>query len=679
MKTMKFIVALAALAALGLAPSRGFAQSPLTADVLRRLAADVHLNGEDVRVCGDGALLRRGVVGCPASELQALCGALRAHPTRAVPEGCAVAVLRLVRACRATAPQSPAPRPDDYVCRALAAPDATDGSVAVLQEYRAVPLVARVPTAGGGARPSEEVAHEMIDRHEGAHGLFGATDAAAPTDPTAALVLGVTSFFVERAKAETLIFLQEQLARDLCDEERNGQASGVAALLSNTCAVFRGARIQDAGGALGALPQAFRRDLDALPWRLIEIVLQRAGVAHRAELRVLAEAGWRFVVEVRDAGVLRALEHFGENGAATDAGVLTLKRRVRVARTFLVAVRALAAREGARELAEEALDGVLVDLRGQTPETDAAELEWVADHRGLVVNLLAAMERVRTARGDESREAVRALHESLFAVLVAAVPDEAAWREDVAQMFEAYRDFAGKKYVAGVAKLVALPCVRSALTGMPDGAAKTVLTNLTRHLALAAAVAEAERPEDVQAALEAAAAPLRSYRVFRRRPFAMFVSGWLGAFSGYELPLEEANRQSGAFVAPSLLVGVELGGRITENHGWSWNVMVSVFDLGAPASVRLGGVSPGRSGESGEARQTPELTFESVFAPGVHVGVGIADTPLVLAAGVQLAPAARQYFVCPTGTGTTCEGTETVSTLRFDVGLAMDLPVLPIW
>lgn len=651
------------IAALAVAPSGASAQPLFSPQKFAELAPQVHFNREDAALCAESNLLQRDLGGCAAHELQELCAALRQHPTQPPPVTCARVVLRFVRACRERATPASDRDARDAICRELMATPETN-----LRAFRATSDSIAVSDSG---------ARDLIGEGEL---IPGAVGGGAAADATASVILGVTSFFVDRAKAEALVFLQDQVARDLCDPERNQGARDFAALLSNTCAVLRGAPSRDAGSALGALPQAFRDDLDAMPWRLLDLVLHRAGVRHQAELRALARVGGVVVADVRNAGVLRALEHFAADDGVTDAEVMKLRARVRAALDFLKAAQPHVAREGERAFGELQVDGVLQDLLALGTPHAQAELDWVSDHRGLLMNLLASMERLRTGRGDASREAARALHENLYAVLIVAIPEGAAWREDAGRMFEAYRDFAARKYVAGVAKLVSLRWVQDALTGMPDGAAKTVLTNITRHIALAAALAEAERPEDVQAALEAAAAPLRSYRVFRRRPFAMFVSGWLGAFSGYETPIEDANRQSGAFIAPSLLVGVELGGRITENHGWSWNVMVSVFDLGAPASVRLGGVSPGRSGESGEARQTPELTFESVFAPGVHVGVGIADTPLVLAAGVQLAPAARQYFVCPTASrGAACEGTETVSTLRFDVGLAMDLPVLPIW
>jgi hypothetical protein len=231
-----------------------------------------------------------------------------------------------------------------------------------------------------------------------------------------------------------------------------------------------------------------------------------------------------------------------------------------------------------------------------------------------------------------------------------------------------------EQYMRALLAVLSMDQLMSAIERHAAGAGE-VLRGVRRYAALVGSLADARNSEDVTRVLEESAAPVGSWREYRRRT-AGFIAGHLGVGGGGELVFAE-NRGGGGYVSPVLQVGFEVGTPIGRS-GCTFNLMVPVIDLGTLATARIGqDLKPsGSSGADGQA-VSGGVDFSAVFAPGLFVGFGLGNSPFVLMAGAQVSPAARQYFAC--AAGMTCATTESEPAVRIMGYLGIDLPAFPIF
>ncbi len=159
---------------------------------------------------------------------------------------------------------------------------------------------------------------------------------------------------------------------------------------------------------------------------------------------------------------------------------------------------------------------------------------------------------------------------------------------------------------------------------------KTALSaSALRAGAVIVELARADSSDGVVRALEAASAPVGSYRAKYQRPtFAInaFVGGHVGAEF---LVSSEADSSStvGAFVP----IGVHVSWPALDQH---FGLMAAVADLGAFANVRLG--------DDEQTSVTPEPRPLQIFTPGLYFVWGMFGSPFALGLGASITPEARE-------------------------------------
>lgn len=190
---------------------------------------------------------------------------------------------------------------------------------------------------------------------------------------------------------------------------------------------------------------------------------------------------------------------------------------------------------------------------------------------------------------------------------------------------------------------------------------------LTRWVNFAGALTAAKTPTDVEGVLEQFALPPASYSVKRYPPpesergAAVFVNAYFGASAGGEW-LSDRGREHVAeawYAGATLPIGIEFTlGRSPQS------LFVSVIDLGAVASYRLGG---------GSVDPSPNVTFANVIAPGIFITRSVAKSfPLAVGFGWQYAPRLR------TVSGPLTQAPEARDASRFGVFVASDIPFFRI-
>jgi hypothetical protein len=147
----------------------------------------------------------------------------------------------------------------------------------------------------------------------------------------------------------------------------------------------------------------------------------------------------------------------------------------------------------------------------------------------------------------------------------------------------------------------------------------------------------AETADDMEKILEDAAMPVGGYRVVRSSPFSISLTTYPGFFGSREILttndqiLGEKDEWNASFAAP-IGLAFSLGRGNYDKPGPSWTVFLSVIDLGAPVSWRLGGEDEG----------IPDISWKNIFAPGAFIIYGLKNSPFSLGLGIQYGPQLRE-------------------------------------
>ncbi len=285
----------------------------------------------------------------------------------------------------------------------------------------------------------------------------------------------------------------------------------------------------------------------------------------------------------------------------------------------------------------------------------------------MLAEIVPLLQKIKSEGPDAER--VDRAPELTVLIWVALLEFDEATKGDLTSAAKAISTLATKRYLEGILAIFSIRALDDYLS--EHAKTKVVWKNLGKWAPVLGGLAEAKSAEDAQAILDAAAAPLGSYREFTQGGWKGFISGWAGIGGGADWMLRGDDKRAAA-VGPMLPIGVEIGHPLGDGPS-SFQLLISVIDVGALAIARFDDDAVNADeGMDGEGKIDSDSSLSSVFAPGVFLGVRPSDWPFVISAGAEFLPRSIVKFDCDDGEAT-CESTRAVPTVRFMLSVAFDL------
>jgi hypothetical protein len=159
---------------------------------------------------------------------------------------------------------------------------------------------------------------------------------------------------------------------------------------------------------------------------------------------------------------------------------------------------------------------------------------------------------------------------------------------------------------------------------------QTIPGGVDKSMLLLVELANARSSDQVARTLDAAAAPVGSWRIKHRRP-SLTLNAFLGATWGRELLLNAPAQTNGHSLGLAAPVG--LHGTVPLGGDFALGGLVTLLDLGAISALRV----DSKTAEKGVST-VPNVGFAQVFSPGgfatvnwkmVALGVGVSGSPLL--------------------------------------------------
>ncbi len=173
-------------------------------------------------------------------------------------------------------------------------------------------------------------------------------------------------------------------------------------------------------------------------------------------------------------------------------------------------------------------------------------------------------------------------------------------------------------------------------------------------------VVDAERSEEVKAALKAAALPAGNSRIKREVNFNMSINSFFSLAYGNESLENEARgiqKNNGSFFGLSVPVGLSFSW--ATRKGDALGIFASLLDLGAITAFRL-------DNKDARVELLPEVTFENLFAPGFSFIYHRRNSPFSIGYSRQFGPRVRKLQ--------DSEGTALMGTRDF-IFVGIDVPI----
>jgi hypothetical protein len=163
--------------------------------------------------------------------------------------------------------------------------------------------------------------------------------------------------------------------------------------------------------------------------------------------------------------------------------------------------------------------------------------------------------------------------------------------------------------------------------------------DMVRLLSFAAELANAKKPADAEAAIDAIAMPPGGWKEKRQRDF-FSITGLVGAE-------RIAGGAGGTSFSSSTVGAVGIDYNVHFKHSnWTAGPFVTVLDLGGLLNVRASetdelGMNDAGNVEKEKIAATSPAGFAQVFSPGIGLRLGLGESPLVAMIGAQLVPNGR--------------------------------------
>jgi hypothetical protein len=247
------------------------------------------------------------------------------------------------------------------------------------------------------------------------------------------------------------------------------------------------------------------------------------------------------------------------------------------------------------------------------------------------------------------------------------------WK-DLEQVLAATNQILRGQRPEGALRLLDLIAKREASCEKRRDSRECVPTKLLKHATLVVDIASAQKPEDVQAALEAAAAPVGSWRVKRSEAPLATVTALIGGTGGHEMPANGDHPGQWA-AGVTAMVGIDttwVGGK-----AGTLGMFFSLVDVGQLLTTPV--QPPSRevnAGQTGRAEGGADFELVQLLAPGLHFRYGVLNTPLVVGAGYSVSPRLRKYELQSQTSTTVTDDNFTVH--RIMGFIAIDVTVFPL-
>lgn len=223
--------------------------------------------------------------------------------------------------------------------------------------------------------------------------------------------------------------------------------------------------------------------------------------------------------------------------------------------------------------------------------------------------------------------------------------------------------------VVRIYNLVRVKPLQDKPTGENKKAASvSVLTQnrLAKYGSFMANVATAKTPDEVAAAIEAAALPVGSSRIKRETVFNVALNAYVGPFIGYEKikGVDSGKINSYGITAP-IGVSVSKGNSILffkSNTHSSSTIFFSLVDIGALTAFRF---------TNDSTEKIPTVELRDIVSPGIFFSHGFGKTPLSLNIGYQVGPLLRKVRLDENLVGK--------SYSRISVSIVVDIPVFNLY
>ena len=193
---------------------------------------------------------------------------------------------------------------------------------------------------------------------------------------------------------------------------------------------------------------------------------------------------------------------------------------------------------------------------------------------------------------------------------------------------------------------------------------------ILRYGGLVAGLAEAESPEEVNLALEAAVLPPGSTSLKKLNSFTVSLGGYAGGFVGSEYLRDTPGWNPTLTTGLTMPVGLSFSLGLSRKDRGALTLFLPVIDVGAFGALRL---------DDDVVERLPAVKLKNLFAPGASLVYDIRGAPVSVGFGFQLGPNVREFrreigndgveIVRPAGTGA----------YRWSGFVAMDIPFFNLY
>lgn len=500
-----------------------------------------------------------------------------------------------------------------------------------------------------------------------------------------AFVTGLAQFLSDRAQQEVVLWLVEQFQKDLCKSDATKD------LFHETCTLLDpdcGYSDLPPGTILAA---AIRADIEGLP---AAVLTQYAGLKEataKAIVQIFLEmrsghppleliAGWS-----EDQGLINSCTREEDNVACSmvlTGALVAQAGDVAVPNpTATIDDAAKAALAEAKSLMERVCNKISVDETKKTCNKflENLDLPRVKALLRAAAGLAQKLDQVNKSGAPAAEKAADVLGAVKLVIDAGAalMPDDVqlghgnkelvvvVWRS-VDDGIDATTAMLSGRYADGVRSIVAL---------VRDVAGKSLPEPLPRYLVMVVDLSNAKTSSDVQAALQAAAAPVGSWRD-KRKACSISVTGLVGVAGGYERPLAtDGGKRVGSW-SGGLMGAVGFDFAFPMGQTWTHGFFLSVLDVGQLITTPID-PQPGKAATDKSttmAKAGTDFQLVQVFSPGFYYRFGAGKSPFTLGAGFSVAPQLRVYET----TGASA-GKDLLSMMRFNAFAAVDVTIFPIY